>query len=212
MNRSMSELLRNGPSGARARVLLAHGAGAAMDSPFMNAVAEGLADEGLGVVRFEFPYMAERRAHGKRRAPDRQSLLMQAFADVIAELGGGSELVIGGKSMGGRIASMIADELGARGLLALGYPFHPPGKPSSLRTRHLVGLRTAALFIQGTRDRMGTREEVQGYPLSDRIEWLWIEDGDHSLKPLKRSGQTESAALASAISAAATFVKGRLTE
>jgi predicted alpha/beta-hydrolase family hydrolase len=203
----MSLMLRNGPKDARARVVLAHGAGAAMDSPFMNALAEGLAAEGLSVVRFEFPYMAERREHGGRRAPDRQPLLTQTFRNVIAELGSSDQLVIGGKSMGGRIASMICDELGVRGLLAFGYPFHPPGKPASLRTRHLLALRTPALFVQGTRDRMGSREDVQGYALSNRIEFLWIEDGDHSLKPRKRSGQTESAALATAIGASAAFVR-----
>lgn len=200
-------MLRNGPEDARARVLLAHGAGASMDSPFMNAVAEGLAAHGLFVMRFEFPYMAERRATGARRAPDRQPLLLQAFRDVIAELGYGRALVIGGKSMGGRIASMIADELAVTGLLAFGYPFHPPGKPTSLRTRHLLSLGTPALFVQGTRDRMGSRREVESYPLSDRIELQWIEDGDHSLKPRRRSGQTEAMALTQAITASATFVK-----
>jgi hypothetical protein len=91
--------------------------------------------------------------------------------------------------MGGRVASMIADELRAAGriagLLCLGYPFHPPGKPDQLRTAHLVDLRTPALIVQGTRDQFGTSEEVPAYPLSDRIELLWLEDGDHDLKPRK---------------------------
>jgi len=91
--------------------------------------------------------------------------------------------------MGGRVASMVADELFEAGrivgLLCLGYPFHPPGKPGQLRTRHLATLRTPALICQGTRDEFGTRDEVAGYALSERIEILWLEDGDHDLKPRK---------------------------
>lgn len=98
-------------------------------------------------------------------------------------------LVIGGKSMGGRVASLAADGLRDEGriagLLCLGYPFHPPEKPSQLRTAHLAGLRTPTLIVQGTRDPFGTRAEVETYALSDRIEILWLEDGDHDLKPRK---------------------------
>ena len=98
-------------------------------------------------------------------------------------------LVIGGKSMGGRVASMIADQLHASGriagLLCLGYPFHPIGKPDQLRTAHLVEMRTPTLIVQGTRDLFGTREEVANYKLSKAIEIFWLEDGDHDLKPRK---------------------------
>src|SRR5262249_36536413 len=158
-------------------------------------------------ARFEFPYMAERRTLSVRRAPDRLPVLLQSFRDVIAELGGGAGLVIGGKSMGGRMGSMIADEVGARGLLGFGYPFHPPGKPAALRTEHLRALQTRALFVQGTRDSMGTRAEAAGYALSSQIDLLWIEDGDHSLKPRKRSGFTPAQALELAINRAAAFTR-----
>ncbi|TIQ47186.1 MAG: alpha/beta hydrolase, partial [Mesorhizobium sp.] len=98
-------------------------------------------------------------------------------------------LIIGGKSMGGRVASMIADEMFSKreisGLLCLGYPFHPPEKPTQLRTKHLADLRTPTLIFQGTRDEFGTRDEVATYDLSDAIEILWLEDGDHDLKPRK---------------------------
>lgn len=120
------------------RLVLAHGAGAPMDSPFMNNLAEGLAARSCCVVRFEFPYMAARRASGKRRGPDAQRTLLQAWREVVAQVGtahGG--IVIGGKSMGGRMASMVADATGVRGLVCLGYPFHPPGRPEKLRTEHL---------------------------------------------------------------------------
>ncbi len=116
--------------------------------------------------------------------------------------------MIGGKSMGGRIASMVADEVGARGLVCLGYPFHPPGRPVGLRTKHLEELRTPALIIQGTRDQFGQRDEVAGYKLSPRIRIVWIEDGDHSLKPRARSGRTEAQNLAEAIVAVSEFVRG----
>jgi len=123
------DLLIDGPKNATATVVLAHGAGAMMDSPFMNTIAEGLAKTGIRVVRFEFPYMRARREGGRRGAPDREAVLLDAWREMASRLGGGGRLVIGGKSMGGRIASMVADELGARGLVCLGYPFHPPGRP-----------------------------------------------------------------------------------
>ena len=98
-------------------------------------------------------------------------------------------LIIGGKSMGGRVASMVADKLYASdriaGLLCLGYPFHPLGKPDQLRTEHLASLKTPTLIAQGTRDQFGSREEVLTYELSKNIEVLWLEDGDHELKPRK---------------------------
>lgn len=201
-------LLIDGPRDAATTVVLAHGAGAPMDSPFMNLIAAGLAREGMSVVRFEFPYMHSRRTSGKRGAPDREPVLIAAWREVIDRLGGGARLVIGGKSMGGRIASMIADEAGARGLLCLGYPFHPPGRPERLRVKHLETLRTPALIVQGTRDQLGSRENVEKYKLSPRIRLAWIEDGDHSLKPRARSGRTEAQNLAAAISAVSEFVKG----
>jgi predicted alpha/beta-hydrolase family hydrolase len=200
-------LLHDGDQSAKVRVLLAHGAGAAMDSAFMQLVAEGLARAGLYVARFEFPYMAARRTRGERRGPDRPPVLMQAFRDAVAEFGGPKRLVVGGKSMGGRIASMVADELAVSGLVVFGYPFHPPKKPNALRTRHLLELATPALFVQGTRDEFGTREEVATYSLSSQIELSWIEDGDHSLKPRKRAGLDASQALDGAIATAAAFVK-----
>ena len=132
-----------------------------MDSPFMETIAEGVAKAGIRVARFEFPYMRRRRETGKGGAPDPGPALMQSWRDTIEKLGGGKRLVIGGKSLGGRIASMIADETGVRGLVCLGYPFHPPGKPERTRTRHLEHLRTPALILQGTRDTFGKPEELR---------------------------------------------------
>ena len=155
--------LQNGPDDSPLTFLLAHGAGAGMDSPFMEAITVGLADRGWGVIRFEFPYMQRRREDGKRRGPDRAPVLLDHWRGIVDRLGGGDAVVIGGKSMGGRIASMVADEVGARGLVCLGYPFHPPGRPERLRVAHLESLSTPTLIVQGTRDTLGSREEIEAY-------------------------------------------------
>jgi uncharacterized protein len=201
-----SGFLFDGPPESASVVVLAHGAGGPMDSPFLNRVAVGLAERGYRVARFEFPYMSARRQGGRRGAPDRPQILLESWKEAVASLGGGPRLVIGGKSLGGRIASMVADEVGARGLVCLGYPFHPPGKPDQLRTRHLETLQTPALFIQGTRDPFGSAQEVPSYPLSSLIQLHWIEAGDHSYKPPARSGRTEGGNVAEVIAAAADFV------
>lgn len=200
-------LLFNGPEGGPV-IVLAHGAGAPMDSPSLETIARGLAAAGLRVARFEFPYMRRRRETGKSGPPDREPVLREAWHAVIAALGGAERLVIGGKSMGGRMASLIADEAGVRGLVCLGYPFHPPGQPDRLRTSHLRDLRTPTLIVQGTRDPFGTREEVAGYELSPRIRVVWLEDGDHSFKPRRSSGHTEVGHLATAVEEVAGFVTG----
>jgi len=178
------------PSASRATILLAHGAGAPMDSPGMTAIAEVLAAQDLRVVRFEFAYMAKRRTEGTRKPPPRADKLNPEYQAAIDALHVDGPLIIGGKSMGGRVASMIADELfesnRIAGLLCVGYPFHPIGKPAKLRTEHLQHLRTPTLICQGTRDQFGTKDEVGGYDLSSAIQMSWFEDGDHDLKPRKR--------------------------
>lgn len=173
----------------------------------MEEFARGLASEGIRVARFEFPYMRARREGGKGGAPDREPVLRDSWKQAIGELGGGPRLVVGGKSMGGRIASLVADETGARGLLCLGYPFHPPGQPDRLRTRHLAALATPALVLQGTRDPFGGREDVAGYALAPSIRVGWLEDGDHSWKPRVRSGETFEGHMAGAIREASEFVR-----
>lgn len=183
------DFLRDGAEDAKATLLLAHGAGAPMDSTSMQAATVALAAAGIRVVRFEFGYMAARR-EGLRKPPPKAEKVMPEYFAAVEALGAVSgPLFIGGKSMGGRVASMVADELFAAGriagLVCLGYPFHPPGKPAQLRTAHLEGLKTPALIVQGTRDEFGTRDEVMGYALSPGIELLWLEDGDHDLRPRK---------------------------
>ena len=183
------DFLFDGPKDAATTILLAHGAGAPMDSASMNAISTTLAGAGFRVARFEFGYMASRRSEAGRKPPPRAETLIGEYKGAVAELGAKGPLIIGGKSMGGRVASMLADELFAEGkiagLLCLGYPFHPPGKPEQLRTKHLATLKTPALICQGTRDIFGSREEVTEYKLSRQIDILWLEDGDHDLKPRK---------------------------
>ena len=201
-----THLLFDGPASADDVIVLAHGAGAPMDSVYMDQLAEGLATRGLRVVRFEFPYMSQRRETGRRRGPNPPRVLEESWKSVVRRLGDPQRLVIGGKSMGGRIASMVADELGVRGLACLGYPFHPPGSPDRLRTAHLARLATPALIVQGTRDPFGTREEIETYPLSASILFEFLEDGDHSFKPRARSGRTLAQNLEQAMDRLAAWV------
>jgi predicted alpha/beta-hydrolase family hydrolase len=202
----MTATIIDGPKRALSSFLFAHGAGAPMDSPFMQRVAEGVAESGIRVIRFEFPYMQRRRETGKGGAPDPGKVLMRSFREMIDKFGGGSRLVIGGKSMGGRIASMVADEAAVLGVVCLGYPFHPPGKPEKTRTQHLENLRTPTLILQGSRDTFGLPADVAGYKLSPAIRLEWLEDGDHSFKPRIRSGRTEADNLRSAIALVTAFI------
>lgn len=171
------DFLIDGPEDARHTYVFAHGAGGPMRSTFMATMARDIAAARIRVVRFEFPYMAQ-----KRKRPDPQAVLLESFRTVVRELGNAKRMVIGGKSMGGRMASMVADELGVAGLLVYGYPFHPPGQPQKTRTAHLEHLQTPALIVQGTRDAFGTPADVRSYKLSSTISIEWIEGGDHSLK------------------------------
>ena len=210
----MSRYLEDGPEQSPIVFVFAHGAGGAMDTPFMTKVARGLGEQGVRVVRFEFPYMAARRegaaAGGQVRksgAPDRQPVLLDSWREVINDLGGGERVAIGGKSLGGRMATMVADEMNVRGVICFGYPFHPPGKPQQLRTAHLETMRTPTLMLQGERDPFGTREEVSGYKLASSIRLEWITDGDHSLKPRAASGATENGNISHAIDTSVAFLR-----
>jgi predicted alpha/beta-hydrolase family hydrolase len=213
--------LRSGPSEACARFLCAHGAGAGMDTPFLRTFAGLLADRGIATLRFEFAYMAARRQGGPRRPPPRAESLVgeyraavsAALAEAGADPGAGTPLIIGGKSMGGRVASLVAGELhGAgrvAGLVCLGYPFHPPGKPERLRTAHLAALACPTLVVQGERDPFGSRAEVEALigarALSPAIAFHWAGDGDHDLGPRGGSGFTRKANLAGAADAVAAW-------
>jgi hypothetical protein len=171
----------------------------------MEQIAHALAGLSFRVVRFEFPYMQEARRTGKRSAPDPQKKLEAFWFQVVEQLGDPSRLVIGGKSMGGRIASMVADRAGVKGLVCLGYPFHPTGRPETLRVSHLKDLSTPALILQGERDSFGSKEEISGYTLSPAIRIVYLPDGDHSFKPRKSSGRTYQENMGRAASEIADF-------
>ena len=134
-------------------------------------------------------------------------MLLDAWRAIAATFADATTLVIGGKSIGGRVASMVADEVGAAGLLCLGYPFHAPGKPPGERIAHLATLRTPTLIVQGTRDPFGRPDEVASYPLAPAVRVAWIADGDHSLAPRKSSGRTVDDAMDGAIGLATAFVR-----
>ncbi|WP_294223433.1 alpha/beta family hydrolase [uncultured Shimia sp.] len=207
-------LIEGGEGPAAPTFLFAHGAGATMDAPFMTMVAEGLAARGIRVARFEFAYMAARRSGGPKRPPPKMEVLQEEFRAAVEALDCVGPLVIGGKSMGGRVASLIADDLFASGavcgLLCLGYPFHPQGKPGKLRTEHLASLKVPTLICQGSRDAFGTREEVAGYKLAAQVNLSWIEDGDHDLKPRKRvTGGDHATQLERVCDAAAAWIKAQ---
>ncbi|MBV7493090.1 alpha/beta hydrolase [Pseudomonas sp. PDM24] len=194
---------------ASATLILAHGAGAPMDSGWMSDMAERLAAHGVNVLRFEFPYMAQRRIDGGKRPPNPAPKLQECWREVYAVVRRhvAGRLAIGGKSMGGRMASLLADELGADALVCLGYPFYAVGKPEKPRVEHLAALKTRTLIVQGERDALGNRAAVEGYELAPGIEVIWLEAADHDLKPLKASGFSHEQHLAAAAGKVAAFLQ-----
>jgi uncharacterized protein len=179
-------------------VILAHGAGASQTTSFMVRFATSLAARGIDTVTFNFEYTEQRR-----RVPDRNDKLEGCYRAVIAAVRRGTfhddaarrKLVIGGKSMGGRIASQVAagGQEAIAGLVFLGYPLHPPGRPDQLRAKHLPDIRAPMLFVQGSRDAFGTPEELRHVfgGLEMAADLCVVEDGDHSFKVPKRSAMPQ---------------------
>ncbi|WP_251359137.1 alpha/beta family hydrolase [Kangiella sp. TOML190] len=174
----------------KANFIFAHGAGADSQSEFMTTLAKLIRCQQLNVIRFDFPYMQRRQFTGKKSPPDRMDKLQNAFIEQIETIKAdtnGEQIFIGGKSMGGRVATMIADQVSVAGVVCFGYPFHPPGKPEKLRTEHLQTLQTPCLILQGERDTFGKVDEVSTYGLAPSIDVRWFKDANHSLETLKRS-------------------------
>ncbi|MCE2569984.1 alpha/beta hydrolase [Motilimonas eburnea] len=188
--------------------ILAHGAGAGMDHPFMTQMAQGIASHGIKVIRFNFPYMQRMLAEQRRLPPNKAPILLEAFEQVIAQVADGS-VMIGGKSMGGRMASHLMHLPQVKGGVFLGFPFHPPGKPERLKGEHLADINKPCLLIQGERDTMGSKEEIAQYSLSPLIEMAFLTDGDHSFKPRKASGVSYQQNMAQAIELTAKFILSR---
>ncbi len=197
------------PENPAATLVVAHGAGAGMDHPFLQGFTGALNDDGVATLRFNFPY----REAG-RKFPDRPPTAIAAWRaamDTAASLGHGELLWAAGKSFGGRMASMaVAEGMAAAGLIYLGYPLHPPGKPEKLRDEHLYGLTLPMLFLQGTRDTFATAgllEAVAGR-IGPAAEIQWLDDGDHSFAVRgRRLGAAEvGASLAAPVAA---FMRAR---
>lgn len=193
-------------------VLLAHGAGSDLDAPALIAVADALTALGIPSLRFNYPY----RDAG-RRAPDRPNVLLDATRTAAADLSrlaglAPKRIVIGGRSMGGRYCSLAVgdeqDPLQALGLLLLGYPLHPAGKPEKLRVEHLKRISIPTLFVSGTRDALGAQPELRkaARRVKGRVAWHWIESGDHGFKPLRSSGLSVEDVLADMAQASAAWV------
>lgn len=214
----MARFLSAGSTKAETTILLAPGAGAPASSSWMEDVSALLAEAGLRVLRFDFDYMTARQRSGTRRPPPKAEALMAEYEAAVCEaerMGLRGRLVIGGKSLGGRVASLVAQSLfdagRIAGLVCLGYPFHPPKQPEKLRTAHLLGLTCPALIVQGERDPFGGPDDVARYGLSDAIRLHWARDGDHDLAPRRSSGATRDGNLSEAVRAIQQFA-GSLRE
>lgn len=210
----MKDLFLSGPADSQIHLLLTHGASEPADGSFLTSFARSLSDKGVRVTRFEFDYLAQRRTGGPKRPPPRTPVLEEEFNQLLSDYPCSGPVFIGGKSMGGRIASMVAEEQfkdgNIAGVICLGYPFHPPGKPEKLRTAHLERMSAPVLICQGTRDPFGTREDVAAYTLSKSVELHWFEDGEHSFKARKASGFTQEQHIESAAGAAFSFMQKQI--
>lgn len=194
--------------------ILAHGAGAPADSSFMEKLSAAMASEGVTTIRFEFPHMERRRKDGRKRPPDRQPVLLSRFREVVQQVyrEQGGQIFIGGKSMGGRMASLLAAEPdlpdALAGCLCFGYPFHPPGKPERWRVEHFGQFRCPVTIVQGTRDPFGKQAEVEHrHALSGWDCGIhWLDGGDHDFKPLARQPETQEMLINNAAKIAAAFI------
>jgi predicted alpha/beta-hydrolase family hydrolase len=205
---------------AKAQVIFAHGAGANMSHEFMRDISLLLNESGINVVRFNFPFMDKRVLTGIKYPPDRMPKLLLCYEEVIEHVATLLEntelpLFIGGKSMGSRVAvSIVADpELlpthllnKVSGVFCLGYPFHPAKKQEKLRLEPLFGTNKAVLIVQGDRDTLGNKSEIISYELAEHCQCVFLDDGDHSLKPRVKSGFTYQAHMNSAVEAIVQFI------
>ena len=209
---AVKEFLVNSPSkDPKGVFLLAHGAGRGAANPFLETIAQSAVNSGVRVVRFNFPYMEGMLKTGKRKPPNSGEILRKCFSDVIShcieiEQVPSKYIIVGGKSMGARAASMIADKHQVGGVVCLSYPFHPPRKPEPLRITHLQTIQTPTLICQGEKDRNGTREEIEQFSLSKSIKFHWVADGDNSFEPCKTSGRSLQENMTDAMEAINRFI------
>ena len=203
-----------------ATLVFAHGAGAAMDSQVMSHIANALSLQQIKVIRFEFDYMAERRISGKRAPPPKIEKLAHEWQNwlsiAIPQLQS-SPIFIGGKSMGGRVATLMNSQAQTnntlnspaawQGVCCIGYPFHPNGQPEKIRTAHLHHQQRPIIITQGTRDAFGNGNEVAQYQLPNSVKIAWLDSADHDLKPLKKSGLNQAQTIEQAANVIAQFIE-----
>ncbi len=223
-NENQVSILANVVTGAKAQVIFAHGAGANMTHEFMDEITKLLNGRNINVLRFNFPYMDKRALLGKKYPPDRMPKLLDCYQQVIEYVQTQDEadslpLFIGGKSMGSRAAaSLLSKEQGLdfehassiNGVFCLGYPFHPAKKPEKLRLAPLQLATKPVLIVQGERDTLGSKAEIDEYSLSDLCQCVFLEDGDHSLKPRVKSGFTYEQHLSKAAEQISLFIDKHL--
>lgn len=193
---------------AKALFVFAHGAGADMTHSFMNSFTQLLLLNNISVLRFNFPYMDKRATEGKRYPPDRMPKLVECYLDVLLSIETELPLFIGGKSMGSRVASTISSDKinNLRGVICLGYPFHPAKKPENLRLDPLFATLYPTLILQGDRDLLGNKEEVLSYKLPSLNQCVFLPDGDHDLKPRVKSGVTHQTNLQFSVNEISRFI------
>lgn len=197
---------------AKATVIFSHGAGADKQSEFIGNVSQQLVQHQINVLRFNFPYMDKRAQDGKRRPPDRMPKLLDCLNSVItrycAEANTSVPLFLMGKSMGGRVAATYAKTESGKisGVICLGYPFHPQKKPEKLRLEPLQDIVKPVLVVQGDRDALGNKTEIENYSLSRYCQLNFLADGDHDLKPRVKSGYTHQQHIHSAVELINRFI------
>lgn len=215
----MISLLENNVTQPIAQVIFAHGAGADMHHEFMVEITTLLNKSNINVLRFNFPYMDKRIETGRRYPPDRMPKLLDCYKSVIEDhvLKNNDDslpLFIGGKSMGSRVAATLAADDTVKnaiaGVFCLGYPFHPAKKPEKLRLEPLQATKKAILIVQGERDTLGSRDEINDYQVSSLCQYKFLIDGDHSLKPRVKSGFTHQQHMQAAVENITTFIHNNI--
>ncbi|WDD97713.1 alpha/beta family hydrolase [Thalassomonas actiniarum] len=201
----------NAVENPKAMVILAHGAGADMDHGFMEKMTALLNSRQINVLRFNFPYMDKRRVDGKRYPPDRMPKLLDCYREVIRQQSQALPVFLAGKSMGSRVGATLAGEALAqpgqvKGVICLGYPFHPQKKPEKLRLEPLQQTLLPTLIVQGERDALGSKDDIAGYRLSDLCQLVFLPDGDHDLKPRVKSGFSQEQHMQSAADEILRFI------
>lgn len=195
--------------GSVGRLLIAHGAGAGQHSSYMRHLRDALAGQGVQTLAVEFAYMQRMQREARRIPPPRIDRLVEELShwcDILTRTQGGTPW-LGGKSMGGRAASLLAARGRAAGLVLCGYPFHPPRRPEKLRLAHWPRIECPTLVVQGSRDPFGSREEVASYELARRAEVHWLEDGDHDWTPRRISGRSQAQLIEEGAAVIASFMR-----